>query len=409
MRKKKRLNFLFSWIKMDYLAVNFFLFLSVSMIGAITFNMTVFDPIKKALSDFNFSDLLYSKLNTTQETLDTNIVLVNIGHLDRAGIATQIRRIRKNNPKVIGFDSFFSARRDSVTDAFLSEQLSEGNNFIMACYLTGKEELTGQFDSLETSDPYFSSGNKGFVNLGGAHPETSTVRTFSPREVFKGDTLYSLGASLVKRFDPPAFSKLMERDNRREIINYRGNTDAYIRFDVYELFDSTTDLSIIKDKIVLMGYIGESFGGQPDLEDIYYTPMNAELSGRSRPDMYGVVIHANIISMILSENYITVMPVWLCIFLSFILCYFYIAFITWLGEKNPLLSNLIFPVFLLVLNVLLIYIFFLIYKYWNFSINSGFFLAPILLYKTFLTYYERALLVINRKIKIHSRFLPKKK
>jgi len=408
MRKRKRLKFLFSWINLDYLAVNFFLFLSVAVLGALTFNISVFDPIKKALSDFNFSDLLYSRLSTTRHTLDTNLVLVNIGHLDRAGIAGQIKRIREHNPKVIGFDSFFSARRDSVTDAFLADQLKEGDNFFMACFLTGKDALTGQFDSLETSFPYFNSGNKGFVNLGGAHPETSTVRFFSPREVFKGDTLFSLGAALVKRYDPEAFAKLMKRNNRREIINYRGNIDTYIGFDVYELFDSATDLSIVKNKIVLMGYMGDSFQGPPDLEDIYYTPMNPALSGRSRPDMYGVVIHANIISMILGGNYINIMPVWLCILLSFILCYFYIAFITWLGEKNPLLSNLIFPVFLLTLNVLLIYLFFLIYKYLDYSINSGFFLAPLLLYKTFLTYYERVLLVINRKIKIHSRFLPKK-
>ncbi|MCK9422664.1 MAG: CHASE2 domain-containing protein [Bacteroidales bacterium] len=405
---KKKLNLLFPWLKVDYLVVTFSLFISVSILGVITFNLTIFDPIKKALSDFNFADLLYSKLSSTQETIDTNIVLVNIGHLDRSMIAEQIRHIRKNNPKVIGFDGFFSVRRDSAVDALLVDRLKESNNFIMACYLTGKNELTGKFDSLETSDPYFNSGNSGYVNLGGANPEISTVRTFSPREVFKGRTLYPLSVSLIKRFDPPAFSNLMKRNNNREVINYRGNKNAYITFDASEIFDSATDLTIIKNKIVLMGYIGESFQSPPDLEDIYYTPMNSELSGRSRPDMYGVVIHANIVSMILNGNYINVMPAWLCILYSFIFCYFYIVFITWLNARNPLLFNVVFPVFLLVLNVLIIYIFFMIYKYWNYSINSGYFLAPLLLYKTFLTYYERVLLVINRRIKIKSVFLPKK-
>jgi len=405
-KKKSKIN---HWrLPFDYLVVTLNLFVSVSLLGIISFNLTVFDPIKKALADFNFADLLYSKLNTSQGTIDTNIVLVNIGHLDRAGIAEQIRLIRKNNPRVIGFDGFFSARRDSATDAILQERFSESDNFIMACYLTGKNELTGKFDSLEISNPYFNSGKRGFVNLGGASPKTSVVRTFSPRQIFRGDTIDALSASLVKRFDPSAFSKLMQRGNKREVINYRGDTNAYISYDVREVLDSNADLSYIRNKIVLMGYIGESFQGPHDLEDIWYTPMNSELSGRSWPDMYGVVIHANIVSMIINGNYINVMPAWLCILLSFILCYFFIVFITWWNGRKPLLFNVLFPVFLLVLNILIIYLFFVIYKYWNYSINSGYFLAPVLLYKTFLTFYERALQVLNRHYKIKSIFLPKK-
>ncbi|MCK9203042.1 MAG: CHASE2 domain-containing protein [Saccharofermentanaceae bacterium] len=404
---KKRWNILFFWLKADYFIITLSLFITVSALGLITFNITMFDPIKKALSDFNFSDLLYSRLSASKGTIDTNIVLVNIGHLNRSQIADEIALVRKNNPRIIGFDGFFSSRRDPVVDSALRIRFNEGDNMIMACFLTGKNELTGKFDSLETSDPYFDNGRHGFVNLGGADPMISTVRTFSPREVFRGETLFPLSGSAVRRFAPEAFRTLLERDNKREVINYRGNKDAYVAFDIDEIFDSASDLSVIRDKIVLMGYMGESFQGPPDLEDIYYTPMNQELSGRSRPDMYGVVIHANIVSMILAGDYINVMPTWQCILFSFILCYFYVIFITWLNTRNPLLFNVVYPVFLLLLNVLIIYVFFLIYKYFNCSINSGYFLAPILLYRTFLTYYERLLLVIDRRVKINSIFLPK--
>jgi len=401
-------KYLFFWFDTDYFLVTLSLFVSVTVLGVVTLNMTVFDPIKKALTDFNFADLLYSRLNTDHATIDTNIVLVNIGHLDRSQIAKAVARVRKNNPKIIGFDGFFSSRRDPLIDSVLRQRFSEKDDFIMACFLTGKNELSGQFDTLETSDPYFDNGNRGFVNLGGSDPEISTVRSFSPMEIFRKDTLYALSGRLVHAFKPEAFGRLIERRNQREVINYRGNIPSYVSFDVSELLDSTTDFSVIRDKIVLMGYMGESFDGPPDLEDIYYTPMNKHISGRSRPDMYGVVIHANIVSMILKGNYINVLPGWTCTLFSFFLCYFYIVFITWLNRRYPLLFNVIFPVFLLLLNVLIIYIFFLIYRYWSLSINSGYFLAPILLYKTFLTYYERILLVINRHKKITSRFLPYK-
>jgi len=397
----------YKWFKTDFFFATLFLFISVFLLGLITFNLSFLNPISKALADFNFSDLLYSKLNTNQETIDTNIVLVNIGHLNRSQITEQLRIIKEHHPKIIGFDGFFAQRRDSAIDGHLRYQFLEGNKVVMACFLTGENEISGEFDSLETSNPFFNSRLKGFVNLGGANPTASTVRKFSPIEVYKGDTLYAMAVQLARVYNPDAFRKLVNRKNDREIIRYIGNRDAFIGFDVVDIFDSLTDLNILKNKIVLMGYIGESFQHPPDLEDIYYTPMNPEISGRSRPDMYGVVIHANIASMILSENYINTMPVWLTILISFMVCYFYIFFITWFKARKPWLFEVVFPVFLLFFNVLIIYLFFLLYQYYHYEIHSGYFLAPILLFPTFKTYYERSLMIIGRHIKINSIFLPK--
>jgi len=399
---------IFCWFKPDYFLATLFLFVTISLLGLITFNLSFFNPMKKALTDFNFSDLLYSSLNTQKEALDTNVILVNIGHLNRRQIARQISNIRKSKPKVIGFDGFFSARRDPVTDSILRAQLYDREDLVMACFLTGKDELTGKFDSLETSDPFFRSRLKGFVNLGGADPKSSTVRYFSPAEIFQHDTLHALAIMAAGRYHPIAVGTLLERKNDREIINYVGNRNAFICFDADEVLDSATDLSILKDKIVLMGYMGESFRSPPDLEDIYYTPMNPVLAGRSTPDMYGVIIHANIIHMILAGSYINKMPAWLTLLLSFVICYFYIWFITWFKAARPMTFKAVFPVFLLLLNVLIVYIFFLLYKYSNYSIDSGYFLVPILLFETFLTYYERILLLINRYFPISRIFLTKK-
>ncbi len=398
---------IFRWLRPDYLVVTFLLFSTVAGLGLISFNLSFFNPIKKALSDFSFSDLLYSKLASKQELLDTNIVLVNIGHLNREEIARQIERVRSQNPKVIGFDGFFSARRDSAIDAALQMQF-EGGKVVMACYLTGRQAVDGVFDSLETSNPYFSGGARALVNLGGANPATSTVRSFSPVEVFKGDTLWAMSAELVRRYDPKAFARLQKRDNGREVINYTGNRATFICYDAQEILDTNTDLGMIKGKIVLMGYMNDSFDDATDLEDIYYTPMNPELAGRSRPDMYGVVIHANAASMILSGNYINVMPNWLCIVLSYIFCYFYVLFITWFQSHRPNLFKLLFPLMLLCINILIIYLFFILYKLCNYSIHSTWFLVPILLYDTFLTWYKRAVELIDRRFHVPSLFLPPK-
>ena len=405
--KSQDLKF-FRWVRPDFMVVTLLLFITVFLVGLVSFNLSFFNPIEKALTDFNFSDLLYSKLSSRQELLDTNIVLVNISHLDRKQIATQIRRVKSFKPKIIGFDGFFSALRDSAIDSELEGSLKLDHNLAMACYLTGTNAADGTYDSLETSFRFFNSGLRVYVNLGGGNPETSTIRTFSPFQVFRGDTIYAMAAEMIRKYDPPTFKRLIKRNNEREVINYIGNRNAFICVDATEALDSASDLGMLTNKIVFMGYIGPSFNAPPDLEDIYYTPLNPELAGRSRPDMYGVVVHANIASMILSENYINVMPVWLLILLSFIFCYLYVLFFTWFDDRYPNLFDILFPLILLAINVLLVYTFFILYKSCDYSINSSFFLVPVLLYKTFLTWYKRAIIILNKRINVHPLFLPPK-
>jgi len=379
------------------LVTNISLFVTILLLGLIGFNLSVLDPFKKALTDFNFSDLIYSKFDKNQHIIDTNIVLVNIGHLNRKQIADEIRIIRKYEPKVIGFDGFFPVLKDKQTDNYLRNQIIRDDNFVLASYLKGYNKAIKRYDTLEKSNSFFYKASIGHVNLGGNNPKTSTVRFFSPKEIIHNDTIYSLTAKLIQRYNPEAFHYLLKRNNKTEKINYIGNYSAFPFFDTWEILDSLTDLSIIKNKIVLMGYMGEEITAPNDLEDIYFTPLNDEISGRSHPDMYGVVIHANILSMILSKKYINEMSVWLSILISFIISYFYIILISYYSDKW-LHFNLIYPVILLLANIFIIYFIFLIFKNFNYSINSAYFLAPVLMYKTFDIYYKR-IVVFLKKIK----------
>ena len=60
-------------------------------------------------------------------------------------------------------------------------------------------------------------------------------------------------------------------------------------------------LAAIREKIVLVGIMGPNTKTL-STEDVYFTPMNKKYIGRSNPDMYGVVVHANIISMVLDSR-----------------------------------------------------------------------------------------------------------
>jgi CHASE2 domain-containing sensor protein len=50
--------------------------------------------------------------------------------------------------------------------------------------------------------------------------------------------------------------------------------------------------------------------------------------------MYGVVIHANIISMILNKDYINSFPAWVEILLAFIICFFNVLLINFIKRQK---------------------------------------------------------------------------
>src|ERR1041384_6220069 len=90
-----------------------------------------FDSIGAALSDFHMTDYAFSKLRE-QPLVDERIVLVNIGTLDRRGLAQEIAMLNSFNPRVIAFDGFFNCEgglRDSINCPALLDTL--GNMMLL--------------------------------------------------------------------------------------------------------------------------------------------------------------------------------------------------------------------------------------------------------------------------------------
>ncbi len=66
------------------------------------------------------------------------------------------------------------------------------------------------------------------------------------------------------------------------------------------------DSSALNGKIVLFAY-ATPFNPM-DIEDKKFTPMNEKYAGKSIPDMNGIIVHANIISMVMEDNFIKKVP-----------------------------------------------------------------------------------------------------
>ena len=131
----------------DTLLSTIFVFIITGLLGLSVINIHVFDPFKRAFSDFEFTDIYYSKIRNQKPSVDTTIVILNIGLLSRDSIAMMLNRINEQKPEVIGLDAFFTSRRSLVIDSMLKTAFSATKNLVLAGIFTsdvdGRNCITG--------------------------------------------------------------------------------------------------------------------------------------------------------------------------------------------------------------------------------------------------------------------------
>jgi CHASE2 domain-containing sensor protein len=142
-----------------------------------------------------------------------------------------------------------------------------------------------------------------------------------------------------------------------------GTTNFRIMFyaiDIDQVMNGDFAPELFKDKIVIMGFLGDYFG-DPSWEDKYFTPLNKKVAGRANPDMFGVVVHANIVSMILNEDYVGELSGWEQIAIAILLGILTVALFIIVDEKLPVwfdaMSVLIQVVQILLISGLVVYAF----------------------------------------------------
>jgi CHASE2 domain-containing sensor protein len=328
-----------TFFKIDNLLATFLVFFVINFFPLL-FSLDMFNPIQNTFQSIEITDLVFSQLRDQEETpLDTNIILVNNGSLQRAQLALVMQILNKHQPKVIGIDAMFRRPKGEINDLPLAQQFSDCRNLVLVSDLVynGKKDL---FDTINKSMPLFMQFAKdGYANMitgndstDGDNIDYKTVRSFKPTTKVKDTTKYFFPVKIASIFSPEKVKKFLKRDNELEVINYRRNTNKYRTLDYKDVIANEDSLQFIKDKIVLIGFMG------PDLknkvtEDIFFSPLNKQYVGKTTPDMYGVVIHANIISMILNEDCIFTLPQLLINVLTFVLLYLNMALYAYSRNK----------------------------------------------------------------------------
>lgn len=335
---------------------------------------TAFDPIGQAIKGFELTDIAFSRIRP-DPTVDPHIILVNVGTLPRRGIAEQINILSSYKPRVIALDAILSCEgglRDSVNcpalldtmgNYMLSSAIREAGNVVLASKLLQTDSLSqfdvNVFDSLEVVDSIFSSyALAGYVNLpteATYQEDVKHCRSIVPKMIVNGKEKLYFGVQIAMQYDSAKARRFLARNNEEELINFRGNIEVmqlrvrsekndetssthfptmFYVVDADQLLRGEVLPEMFRDNIVILGYLGDYLGDSA-WEDKFFTPLNKVVAGRANPDMFGPVVHANAVAMILNEDYVDEIPEWAQYAVAFLVCLLTVALFILIDVKLP--------------------------------------------------------------------------
>jgi len=322
--------------------------------------MEIFKPYRDALSDFRVTDIGFSKIVEPELVLgDTSILIINIYGLKNNQLAWLIKNLSENKPKAIGINKILN-QEDSFSDSALASVLAETKNIVLSNELAYNPK-TSRFDVILKSDDMFSDQcSSGFTNLlFDKDKRYSTVREFFPYYKIGHSNLLAFPVQIVLYSNPESAKRFLLSNEIPETINWENYRRYASISDFKDIVRTPEILNSARGKIVLLGtYDPENDPNKNPyrLNDKYFTPLNPNYAGRAYPDMYEIDIHANIISMILHENFLYLVPDWLNFIISFIFCYLTMMLYIFIKKKIDAWYELLTVFIFVILSIIILFI-----------------------------------------------------
>ena len=241
---------------------------------------------------------------TKDDAANDELVIINIGKRYRLGIAQEIAIINSLAPKVVALDTYFPNEKDQYSDSLLISTLNTCKGLVMMSLIkeyTGKNDVS--YNELDGSLPKFLANSKiGFANSILENDQFQTLKRFSIYEKVNNLTIYHFAVRASMEYDSLKTMEFISGKPRVIDVEYIGDEKMFKTFSDFDVFNGKVRREDIEGKIVLFGYIGpyEGYTGDYD-EDKFFSPLNGRMPPY-KPDMYGVVFHANIIAQILRQK-----------------------------------------------------------------------------------------------------------
>ena len=357
-------------------------------------NVTFFNPFVEAITDFSILDTYYSEKFKSSDKINTDIILVNIKNLDRNELAFLIEKVIENKPKVIGLDVTFEERKeDTITDYLLAEVLKDSR-------------IVNAFNILDTglkeNHPFFENDNpRGYVNFNfdKKMDKGYVIRRFSGIHPIQEDH-FSFASQVAKQYLEESWNTFYydKKLKRERIIKYFGNHNKFIVLD-FEDFLDYEKVPILNDKIVLLGYVGHpNTGNVNDITDKFFTPLNEYPVGKTDRDMFGVVLHANIINMLINNDFMFEVPSFIIALLTLISMFFATMYLIKIDKKYKVSYRTRKQSILFIYYIVLVGIALLLLKF-GFVIDVAPIIVGTLFAGSYVKYYKHVVRYVKTKRK----------
>ncbi len=373
-------------------------------------NQLFIDPFSEAIKQHDVMDIAFSKFRNHNklDLFDNNIIIINSGITDREKLAHTINLVNDKGARAIGLDLILDTFYAKRSDTLLRDAMIRANGKLVLGYTLDEKANHITTSINEHSIPFFSTGLKeAYVNL--ATNDGFSVRAYVPYlEIEKEHEIKTaFSTQLAGMLDSNILDILQKRNHEFEWINFKriqpGERSMvfpinskrnvhYIQMDIDKFVrdSSIYDSAYFKNKIVLIGFCGET-PNSFSMNDRYFTPLNQQYTGRSLPDMFGVVIHANIISMLLEKSFINEVPHFIIYIICFLIFFINFHCFTAIILKFKKMQGLYIRLFQFSEFIILFCLAIFILAFGNLKLGFFFIATSVVLSFELFTIYEREL------------------
>lgn len=238
----------------------------------------------------------------------------------RSVIADIINKISKGSPAVICADLVFAGKSvDPREDLILINSLKRAKNVFSAAYF-GSDGVYVTPDHIIAS----SLADFGFVNK--PRDTDNVVRRMRPYFLSASGNIidYSLSLKVASHMlNTPAGSLALALPLSKDgaaYIKFFGASDKFNSIPAYKIIKESTDISLLKNKLIFFGVISESF------HDTYNTPLGA---------MPGLFIDLNETLTYINKNFFR----YAANNMNFALIFLFVLIAVWGGLRLPILTG----------------------------------------------------------------------
>ena len=129
-----------------------------------------------------------------------------------------------------------------------------------------------------------------------------------------------------------------------------------------------------------------------------------KFAGKSTPDMNGIVVHANIISMILDGNYIKKLPSWVTLLAAVLIGWLHMSFFIRYYLENHIWFHLVAKLAQLLSAIFFVYVGIVLFDRFAIKLDMKLTLVVIVLAVDIIYFYEAFAVWMHKKFHYHTVF-----